>query len=271
MLTESSDTPSLDAELLVCHVLNKDRTYLYTYGDRLLNENELKHLDSFLSDRKTGKPMAYILGYKSFWSLKLKVNESTLIPRPETELLVEQALQFLKQHERPVVLDLGTGTGAIALAIAKERPDALVFAIDISKNALSIAKENAKTHDLSNVTFIQSNWFDSLPTIKPILIVSNPPYIEENSPILEQYVKDHEPYQALISQQQGLADIRVLIQDSPSWLSSNGMLLMEFGLGQAQAIRALLDNKGYQSIHFYTDLQGITRAVSAINRTQDIS
>lgn len=264
LLNHISDTPRLDAELLACYCLQKERVYLYTYGDDNLDDTTLKKLNMSLSERQTGKPIAYITGKKSFWSLNLTVSEDTLIPRPETEILVEQALHYLSTYDAPTVFDLGTGSGAIALAIAKERPDATLIASDISDKALEVAKKNAQDANVHNITFIQSNWFDSLPKLTPILIVSNPPYIDQHSPQLELSVKTFEPRIALISPNKGLADIEHLIQESRHILAADGMLLMEFGQGQHPAIHEMLQQHLYQSINFYTDLQHITRSVSAI-------
>jgi release factor glutamine methyltransferase len=263
LLKGVSATPSLDAELLLSAVITQNRTFLYTHPETLINETDLIQVNTFIEKRLQGMPIAYILGQKEFWTLSLKVNQDTLIPRAETEILVEQALTFLKKHDNPIIFDLGTGSGAIALAIAQTRPDAQVIASDICLNTLDIAKENAEKHNINNVTFFHSNWFDSLPKLKPILIISNPPYIEKNSPLLDEQVIKFEPYKALISQDHGLFDLKYLIRASRDWLQKNGMLLIEFGLNQSIPVQRELEQYNYNEIKLYTDLQNIIRAASA--------
>lgn len=263
-LSEVSDTPKLDIELLASFVLKKDRAYLYTHPEITLTKEQIKTLDALLKERQKGKPIAYLLGYKSFWTLNLKVSEAVLIPRAETEILVEHALTFLRDKIRPIVFDLGTGSGAIALSIAKERPDARIYASDISEASLNVAKENSKALNINNVHFMLSDWFDDLPKESPVLIVSNPPYIADNCKHLEASVKQYEPSRALISQEHGLHDLKHIIATSKHYLQKEGMLLLEFGFNQHEPVRKELTLNGYSNIIFYSDLQDITRAVSAI-------
>jgi release factor glutamine methyltransferase len=181
-----SDSARLDTELLLAHALNKDRTWLYTWPEKEIDQSAFELFKMFFERRLQGEPVAYIVGKKAFWSLDLLVNKTTLIPRPETELLVELALEKLPQQGKARVLDLGTGTGAIALAIAKERPDVQVLGVDFVPEAVVLAKENAKRNNVGNVEFLQSDWFSSVPYEKFDLIVSNPPYIDAADPHLNQ-------------------------------------------------------------------------------------
>lgn len=262
LLSSISDTPQLDAELILCDQLKKQRPFLYAYPETALTKDAINGLDKKLQARLKGEPIAYILKSKEFWSLSLHVTPDTLIPRQETEILVEVSLLYLQDKINPIVIDLGTGSGAIALAIAKERPDAEIYATDLSLDALQVAKKNALSHHLTNISFFQSNWFQSLPSIKPILIVSNPPYVQEDSIHLEHAVKQYQPHQALISADNGLADLKSIIKNSVHWLANDGMLLLEFGIEQHHAIEKEMNHFGYNEINFYQDLQGITRAAS---------
>ncbi len=249
----NSDTPRLDAEILLCHVLKKNRSYLYTWPENQLTEEQYQQFGILLSSRIEGKPIAYLIDHKEFWSLELQVTENTLIPRPETELLVEQVLAHLPLKTSSKVIDLGTGTGAVALAIAKERPQCHIIATDKSSQALQIAKNNAKNLALHNIKFIVSDWF-AKDLGMAIIIVSNPPYISINDPHLNQGDVRYEPCSSLISGIDGLTDIRQIIVQSHSHLLNKGWLLLEHGYDQAEQIQILLTENNYYSIETYNDL-----------------
>ena len=182
-----SETARLDTELLLAHVLKKDRTFLFTWPDKRLSDEQYQQFLALLERRKAGEPIAYIVGYREFWSLPLLTNASTLIPRPDTEILVEQVLDWVdnKQLTRPSLLDLGTGTGAIALALAKEIPGGRIDGVDVTPDAVELAKENAARLSINNVAFYESTWFRRVSGVFDV-VVSNPPYIDKDDPHLEQ-------------------------------------------------------------------------------------
>lgn len=254
-----SETPRLDAEVLLSHVLGVKRSYLLTWPEKILTPSQYTQYQSLLALRTQGKPIAYLLGYKEFWSLKLQTTTETLIPRPETELLVELALAHLPINNPTQVIDLGTGTGAIALAIASERPHCSILASDNSPAALKIAHHNAQQLGLDQVKFILSDWWTELKEIKTQLVVSNPPYIAIDDPHLTQGDVRHEPRQALVAGVDGLTAIRQLVRQSYSHLITGGWLLLEHGYNQAASVQALLKQQGYQSVTTYHDLAGLPR------------
>ncbi len=249
----NSDTPRLDTKILLCHVLKKNRSYLYAWPEKQLTDEQYQQFQTLLDHRIQGKPISYLTGNKEFWSLELQVTEDTLIPRPETELLVEQVLARLPLKISTQIIDLGTGTGAIALAIAKERPHCNIIATDKSLKALQIAKNNAKNLALHNVKFIVSDWF-SKDLGMATIIVSNPPYIRDDDPHLTQGDVQYEPRSSLISGIDGLTDIRQIIVQSYNHLSNEGWLLLEHGYDQAEQVRDLLTENNYYSIKTYNDL-----------------
>lgn len=258
-LDKVSDSPRIDAEVLLCHVLSKNRSYLYTYPERELAADALMTFKQLIEKRQLGHPIAYLLMNKEFWSMKLALSPATLIPRPATERLVELALSLMPAKQKLHILDLGTGSGAIALALAKERPHWQVDACDLSEAALNIAKHNAKQLNLEHIQFYQSNWFGSLPAQTYDLIVSNPPYIAQDDPHLNQGDLRFEPQHALISGLDGLNDIRHIIQKSPSYLSPGAFLLIEHGYNQKPALKQLLHETGFQNIECWQDYEGIDR------------
>lgn len=249
----------IDAEILLSHVLHKNRAYLYAHLEDPLSADELVQFQHLIQVRSKGTPIAYIIGYRDFWSLSLEVNEHTLIPRHETERLVELALDLLPQHSPIQLLDLGTGSGAIALALAKERPLWHIDACDISIEALKLAQKNATAHQIKNVTFYQSNWFQQLPEKKYHAIVTNPPYIAKDDPHLKQGDLRFEPVNALISEQAGLADIEYIIKNSCNWLLADGLLLLEHGFEQKLNVQSILNLMGFKRIHSWQDLLGHDR------------
>lgn len=259
----------LDCELLLVKVFNDSqnthytRTRLMTWPETLLSHAQQQQFLDYVQLRSEGMPIAYIIGEQDFWTLTLKVNHATLIPRPETELLVECALEKIPDKSKQKVLDLGTGSGAIALALASERPKAEVLATDFSLEALEIAHENALTAQLSNVSFCQSHWFEDIPKQRFDIIVSNPPYIAINDPLLENNVKKYEPLSALHADDNGLADIHDIIKQAHHYLKLEGWLLFEHGYNQAEAVRHLLQQYGFSQISTLNDLNHQPRVTMA--------
>lgn len=253
-----SDSAVLDTELLLSHVLDVSRTYLKTWPDRQPDTDQVNTFAVLFQRRLRGEPIAYILGHQGFWSLDLKVSEHTLIPRPETELLVETALE-LQLPPQSSVLDLGTGTGAIALALACERNDWNITALDFQPQAVALAEENRAAHKLDNVQIVQSNWFAALPAVKFDLIVSNPPYIENNDPHLSQGDVRFEPPSALVSGAEGLDDLILLIGQSVAFLKPNGWLLVEHCYDQGPGVRALFAEAAFSAIETRNDYNQIDR------------
>ncbi|MDD5393762.1 MAG: peptide chain release factor N(5)-glutamine methyltransferase [Thiothrix sp.] len=266
-LQASSESARADAEILLAHCLQKSRTWLFTWPEKEVDSTIATAFMRLLDERSKGVPIAHLTGQREFWTLNLKVTPDTLIPRPETELLVETALLLLPSPLEGEglgvrgysLLDLGTGTGAIALAIASERPDAHVIACDFSPAALAVAQENAHAHHIRNVQFVQSDWFGALPAQRFSLIVSNPPYIETDDPHLRQGDVRFEPLSALASGMDGLDDIRHIIQTAPQWLEAGGWLLLEHGYNQGASVTALLRNAGFQKVRCLPDLAGNDR------------
>lgn len=260
LLSDVSDTARLDAELLISHVLDIPRTRFITEPDALIETAKLATIQKFLQQRQQGYPVAYLLGRKHFWDLELTVTPDTLIPRPETELLVESALLLFSEHQSIEVADLGTGSGAIAIAIARARPHWHVLATDRYPPTLQIAEQNAARYKLQNIEFLHSDWFEKLnPEKKFDILISNPPYIRENDPHLKQGDVQFEPLHALHAGEDGLRDIRHLIASAARYLNPNGWLLLEHGYDQSQAVHALLLEAGYQAIQHKHDLAGHIR------------
>lgn len=253
-----SDTPELDKEVLLCHVLNKDRAYLYTWPEKALDQTQVSAFSALLRRRNNGEPIAYITGTREFWSLPLKVHPSTLIPRPDTERLVEVALE-LTPNKALNVVDLGTGTGAIALALASERELWSVIGIDQSEEAVCLAKENANLNGLERVQFRQGSWCAGLAADSVDLIVSNPPYIAETDPHLSQGDVRFEPLSALVAAQNGLSDIVEIAKQSSLCLKPQGWLMVEHGFEQASDVRKIFSGCGYGEVTSYQDLSGNDR------------
>ena len=254
-----SDSARLDAEYLLCHSLGVARSYCYAWPERLLSVAELADFEALLQRRLQGEPMAYITGVQEFWSLPLQVSPAVLIPRPETELLVEQALVFLQDKPDALVLDLGTGSGAIACALAVEMPTLQIIAVDYDHNALKVAQENFSKQACSQVFCVQSDWLSAFATegLLADLIVANPPYIDPEHPNLAALA--YEPKQALVAADKGLFDLAQIIQNAYKRLRSGGLLLLEHGYDQQDAVQALLQQALYQSIATQSDLAGLAR------------
>ncbi len=253
-------SPELEAALLLSHLLGQPRSHLFAWPERQLSPAQQAAYERLIQRRLAGEPIAHITGEREFWSLPLRVTGATLIPRPETELLVERALKHLAGVEAPRIADLGTGSGAIALALASERPDALINASDRSTAALEVARDNARRLALSNVGFFQGDWCQALPAEQRYdLIASNPPYIEATDPHLARGDLPREPRDALVSGSDGLADIRQIAAQAPRHLSAGGWLLLEHGYNQGEAVRQILSAAGFQHIQTLTDLAGQPR------------
>ncbi len=253
----------LELALLLLHVLNKPQSFLYAHPEYELTSEQLQQLETLVQQRVNGKPMAYILGQKEFWSLNFTVNEYVLIPRPETELLVETALQLLP-NEPIHIADLGTGSGAIAIALAHERPNWQVIATDHSIPALQVAQHNAKQNNIYNIQFKLGSWCDALPKQKFHAILSNPPYIAEEDPHLQQGDLRFEPISALHSPNNGMADIATIATQARDYLLPGGLLMLEHGYQQGAEVRSLLQTLGYQHIQTKQDLAGLERVTFGI-------
>ena len=255
----NGDEAKFESQILLQHVLNVNRAWLIAHALDPVQEDVYKKFEALLIRRLNGVPIAYILGYREFFGLQLKVSADTLIPRPDTETLVELALDKMSAQTSLYTLDLGTGSGAIALAIAKHRQNAQITAVDASQEALAIAIENARLLNIKNVHFELSNWFSALNNQKFDVIVSNPPYIEANDTHLEQGDLRFEPPSALASGADGLQDIRTIISQAPQHLRQQGWLLLEHGYNQAEQVAALLKQAGFSQISHAQDLAGINR------------
>ncbi|HVY53360.1 MAG TPA: peptide chain release factor N(5)-glutamine methyltransferase [Gammaproteobacteria bacterium] len=256
----SSETAKLDAEILLSFVLNCSRAYIISHNERALTSNEIEQYQQLIARRKQGEPIAYLIGSKEFWSLKLAVTPDTLIPRPETELLVELILKQFSENNYCRIADLGTGSGAIALAIAQEKPQWEIIATDQSAAALQVAKKNAAALKLKNVKFFQGDWCSALPNnLLFDVIVSNPPYIakEEWQDLAVELA--FEPLSALIADNNGLEDIFHIIHSAKSYLGPGGWLWLEHGFAQAENIQIFFTKSGYTQVNTYYDLAGKER------------
>lgn len=261
-LSSISDSARLDIELFLSHILQKKRTWLFTWPDHELTEIQSAEFLQMLERRKTGEPVAHIIGQREFWSLPLKVNASTLIPRPDTEILVEAALQLFANDspgQKRLCLDLGTGTGAIALALASEKPNWQFTAVDQSVDAVALAESNRDQLGFGHVEIFQSDWFEKIPATQFDLIVSNPPYIDPDDPHLSQGDVQFEPLSALVAQDNGLAGIKNIISGAKSFLTLGGYLLLEHGYNQADAVKKIFLENGYENIETKKDLGGNDR------------
>ncbi|CDU14943.1 peptide chain release factor N(5)-glutamine methyltransferase [Vibrio coralliirubri] len=261
-LQEGDNTsPSIDAAVLLCHALDKPRSYLLTWPEKHLTSEQESEFNALLKRRLTGEPVAYIIGEREFWSLPLKVSPSTLIPRPDTERLVEVALDKT-YGKQGAILDLGTGTGAIALALASEMPNRQVTGIDLRPEAQQLATENAQRLNITNATFLHGSWFEPLSSedvVKFSLIVSNPPYIEKNDPHLSQGDVRFEPITALVAEEKGLADIRYISENARGFLENEGWLAFEHGYDQGLAVREIMQALGYLDVVTEKDYGGNDR------------
>ncbi len=258
-LTPTSPTPRLDAEVLIMHVCGLNRSGLIARDRLLLSGDQRQRLDELLARRQRGEPIAYLTGVREFWSMELHVSPAVLIPRPETELLVEMALACIPPDAPWTIADLGTGSGAIALAVARERPHCRVLATDISPAALDVARSNAGKFGLTNVEFREGDWFASLAAEALDMILSNPPYIKSDDPHLKEGDLRFEPQVALNAGPEGLDAIRHIALRAREYLKPGGWILLEHGWEQADAISDLLHQHGYRAIVCRRDLAGHDR------------
>lgn len=254
----ASESPRRDAEILLGFVTGRARTFILAFGETELLPAEQAQLEALLARRQRGEPVAHLVGTREFWSLPLFVSPATLIPRPDTECLVEQALARLPATPCDI-LDLGTGTGAIALALASERPDCHITAVDLMPDAVDLARRNAEHLGISNVTLLQSHWFNALAGQRFATIVSNPPYIDEQDPHLAEGDVRFEPRSALVAAEQGLADLAWIIEQARTFLLPDGWLLLEHGWQQGEQVRALFAKNNYQDVETTRDYGGNER------------
>ncbi|MGJ7468190.1 peptide chain release factor N(5)-glutamine methyltransferase [Kosakonia cowanii] len=249
---QASESPRRDAEILLGFVTGKARTFILAFGETPLTGEQQEQLAGLLARRVRGEPVAHLIGEREFWSLPLFVSPATLIPRPDTECLVEQALARLPAAPCRI-LDLGTGTGAIALALASERPDCQVTAVDLIPDAVALAQRNADHLGIRNIEIVQSRWFSALEGQTFSLIVSNPPYIDAQDPHLAQGDVRFEPLSALVAAENGLADLHTLIKEAPRYLLPQGWLLLEHGWQQGAAVREIFARYGWQQVETCRD------------------
>jgi release factor glutamine methyltransferase len=254
----ANDTHTLDAELLLAHTLSKTRTHLKAHHEAVTSPEQARRYEELIERRAAGEPIAYILGYRDFWTLTLSVNPSVLVPRPETELLVERALT-LGPTGPAHVADLGTGSGAIALALASERPQWAITATDVSEDALQTARANAVTLGLGRVAFLAGPWFEPLRGRRFDLIASNPPYVSEGDAALRDATLQHEPQIALASGPDGLSSLREIVHSAPDYLERHGWLILEHGCDQAAAVARELVGRGFGHVRSHRDLAGHER------------
>ncbi|HET8552624.1 MAG TPA: peptide chain release factor N(5)-glutamine methyltransferase [Gammaproteobacteria bacterium] len=253
----------LDAEVLLGHALGRPRTFLRAQPEYCPEKQVVERFTSLLTRRRSGEPLAYIVGEREFWSLPLRLNRHTLIPRPETESLVEQALARIPADAGWTIADLGTGSGAIALALGRERPHCRVIATDINEQALAAACANAANLGIGNVEFRRGAWCEPLNGIACEIIVSNPPYIAAGDAHLEAPDMQFEPRAALVSGPTGLEALETIIADAPAHLKAGGGLLLEHGFDQRESVAAALAKRGYKGICCYRDLAGQDRVTAA--------
>jgi len=254
----AADLPNLEVEILLAHALNCSRTYLHTWSEKIIPAPLHDSFLTLLARRRHGEPIAYITGHREFWSLDLIVTPDVLIPRPETEHLVEYILEHITTPDAKIA-DLGTGSGAIALALASERPQWTLYATDYSLAALQIAKENQRRLNLKNIIFSQGSWCDALPLEEFKAIVSNPPYLSKDDPHLHQGDLRFEPKSALIAEEKGLADYVHIIFGAKRFLAKDGFLVLEHGCAQAKNIVSIFEKAGYTHTEVKSDLAGLER------------
>lgn len=258
-LADKSESPMLDAELLLSYVLAESRAHLHAWPEKVLTLEQTRQFETCLKRRIGGEPVSYVTGTKEFWSLNFKVTRDTLIPRPETELLVETVLRLFPENNQLTLADLGTGSGAVAIALAYERPRWQIHATDINPQTLAIATENAAQFNIKNISFHIGSWLSALPVKKFDVIVSNPPYISEQEWQHFQNGLAHEPVSALLSENEGLADVEEIMSSADKYLEAGGYLILEHGYEQGDKVRQLFASYGYKSVETVRDLAGHER------------
>jgi release factor glutamine methyltransferase len=261
-LSGVSESARLDAEILIARAIDMPRSYLYSHPEDVLDDAAIERLQSTVTRRLSGEPMAYISGTKEFWSLELMVSPATLVPRPETELLVDLALRCMPRRSTARVLDLGTGSGAIALAIAHDRPSSTVTATDISAAALAVARQNARQHEICNITFLEGDWTAPVAGQHFDIIVSNPPYVADGDSHLRSL--GAEPEVALTPGPSGLEAIETIAGDCRGIIAEGGTLLLEHGADQRDGVAEILHRYGWHTIQCYDDGAGLPRATGAL-------
>lgn len=269
ILAASSDSARLDVEILLCQVLECNTAHLFAWPEKSLDSIQAQQFNQLIEQRLTGVPVAYLTGSKEFWSMNFKVTPDTLIPRPDTETLVEFVLDKFSDQTKLKMLDLGTGSGAIAIAIASERPNWEITATDISAEALVIAKENAECNQIKNIHFFQSNWFEQCNQQRFDIIISNPPYIAEHDEHLSQGDVRFEPSSALVSGETGMNDIEIITKQAEQHLNPNGWLVFEHGYNQKQAVYDCFNRNHFQKISQISDLSGQARLSAGSYRQSD--
>jgi release factor glutamine methyltransferase len=263
LLASANVSARLDAEVLLAHAMKQSRRFFYAHPEFEPDIATINVFQQLIEQRTQGVPVAHLTGSREFWSLPLKVSADTLIPRADTECLVERVLELFTDTNHITLLDLGTGTGAIALALASERPQWMILGVDVIPQAVSLAQENADRLQLSNVQFLQSDWFAALEKLSPPkhfdVIVSNPPYIAPDDEHLQQGDLRFEPHSALVSADNGLADLEKIITEAKNFLTDDGYLFLEHGWQQAEAVRDLLTQHGFIGINTWQDYGGNDR------------
>ena len=257
---DSLNSKRIDSEILLCTILKCNRSRLYAYPDKVLSKTNIKKFEELINKRSKGYPIAYITKQKEFWSHKLYINENILIPRPETELLVEKSLELISTYALNKILELGTGSGAIAIALASENSAIDIEATDIKDDAIKIARNNADLYKINNIKFITSDWFSTIKKNDYDLIVSNPPYIASNDPNLRNHDIKFEPESALVSGNDGLDDLQKIIQESGNYLKNHGWLIVEHAYNQGMKVRKLFLDNDFSSttIKDYNKLERVT-------------
>lgn len=261
-LAAVSDSALLDAEVLLCHCLNKNRSFIRAWPEHQLTDQQAAEFLALIAQRQQGVPIAYLTGEREFWSRSFKVNPDVLIPRPDSELLIELSLDLLPANQANKIIDLGTGSGILAITLAAERTTSQVIACDLSPAALRTAQANAQQLQIDNVSFLTSNWFSAINDRDFDLVISNPPYIDQHDPHLQQGDVRFEPDSALISPENGLQDIRLLADQARQHLKPGGYLLIEHGYDQQTAVQALFKRFNYQQITTHPDYAGNPRVTS---------
>ncbi len=261
----TSDSPALDAELLLAHALGRNRTWLHAWPEVRLDPPSLERFDELVARRAAGEPIAHLLGEREFRSLAFEITPDVLIPRPETETLVDAVLAHLQAHalQRPAILDMGTGSGCIAASLARERPDSHVVAADAGADALAVARRNAGRHGLTNIEFVQGRWFRPLGRRRFDVIVSNPPYVRSDDPHLRQGDVRFEPIEALDGGADGLDALREIAAAAPHYLKPGGLVAVEHGHDQAGDVAALFRAEGLTDIELLHDTAGLPRVTLA--------
>ena len=258
-LSSISNVPRLEAEVLLSHLLDIKPIKFHT-DDIDIDSKVMNKFKTMIESRFRGMPLAYLTGQKEFWSMNFFINQSVLVPRPETELLIENAIEIFKNHESPKILELGTGSGIISIVLQKELSNPNITAVDISEEALNIAKMNAEKHEISDIRFVVSDWFSEIMNEKFDLIISNPPYVDRSKlSNVELFGIDMEPEIALYSENDGTSDLEFIIKKSPDYLKDGGWLILEHGYDQSSFCVSEMKTAGYSRINNSKDIQNITR------------